>query len=103
MILKKRRFIAILLLGIYIACHAYLIAVMSQPYSGVTASIDTQQNYMINAINKNGWAHDLAVAPGDIIKKVDGQEPTVEKSLIQRQKILYAEELTIESHDTGVN
>ena len=103
MVLKKRLFIAILVLGIYITCHTYLIAVMSQPYSGITASIDTQQNYIINAINKNGWAHDLAVAPGDIIKKVDGQVPDVEKPLVQLQTILYAEELTIESHDTGVH
>ncbi|MGG3805392.1 ATP-binding protein [Metabacillus fastidiosus] len=104
MILKKRKFIALIILGLYLALHTYLITVMSQPYSGVIISIDSDENIIVERIHNSGWAKHTNITKGDIIKEADGKTIGKQQNFfIQKHRILYAEKISIENNGKVLN
>lgn len=91
---KKRPFLAISVLIVYIALHAYLLTAMSKPYSGITLSSDQQDNNIIDKIAKDGWANTTDISLGDLVVEVDGEKK------FSQQSVIHAKEITLQNDET---
>ena len=96
MLLQKRKWIALIIFGVYVALHAYLIQTKLQTYSGISPVSGENGGIQIKKImQSDGWGRFTDLAPGDVILKIDDEKVKKEAIFLLRQKLLSAEKLTV--------